>query len=451
MTETPAAAVPPAHAPADRDDPARRLEELIARVEAERAELARLRTEAEAERDELASLRDELAAQARSGTSGAAPSPDPAPAPRPLPGANGPDENAAAVPPPPAAEPPDGQARVENPAADDGPAEPAPPADRWALPSWAPVAAVSAPAPARRTSSLLSAFGLEDPAESGGESEPDVRKSSPGADEDRERPAQPAAGGELRSVLADLFEYDADRPPGDGDGSGQDDRPGETSPDGFDAGEDFADEGEPADTGDAAPVDAAEPDSVAAYMENLLARMRQAQPGGDPSRRTPAPPKPAPPKAAANPAAPQPGPKPATPPPSAAVPRPVEHSPSPACDEPPRPVRRKVDKEELRRSMDHLRSIANTSARTAVAESSWRKLRGRLTLDVIFAVVLLAVALVLFSTDVYGRMLHLSAGGAVGLGAMWLARDAGAIMRKIHRGRTAKREAARRCAASTGT
>ena len=446
MTETQSAAVPntPGADVDDPRDPAAELEALIARVEAERADLARLRAETEAERGELVSLRDELAAHA-----GRAPAAEPAA--EPAASADGPVSEGGKEP-------------------GDGPAGSASD-EAWALPRWdaAPASpaqappAPTSPAPVRPKSSVLAAFGLDDadfpedharpasdPSASGpsasdpsasGPSASDPSASGPTAGDEPAPATTPAADGagpdgELRSVLSDLFDFDPDATTDDADAE-----PGEP-----DAVEDFAEAGEfarddaadPVDDDSASGADGGGADSVAAYMENLLSRMRQSRGEPDtPARKSPPPKKPAPePAATATPVA---SPRPA----ASAPPRPV---PPP---EPPRPVRKKVDKEELRRSMAHLRSIANTSARTAVAESSWRKLRGRLGMDVAFCLVLFGVSMVLLTTDVYGRMLHAGAGGAAGLGALWLARDAGGIFRKIHREQAAKRAAAKQCAAST--
>ena len=192
-------------------------------------------------------------------------------------------------------------------------------------------------------------------------------------------------------------------------------------------------------------------DEVTDYMADLLARMRQTQ--GDP----------APPP---EPAAKKPGPKPpaaaapdarsdAAAPPAAAAAAPIAGA-GPAGSIPaalPRPAampRPKVDKEQLREEMRKLRAIANSSARSAVMESTWKRTRARLVCEVVMCSVALGLGLTLLLTSVWGVAVHWVAGGAVCCGAVWIARDFGRSLETLRQQKAAARLAAKEEAARTG-
>ena len=216
------------------------------------------------------------------------------------------------------------------------------------------------------------------------------------------------------------------------------------------------------------PIAAAEPesdpgaepggDSVDDYMQALLARMRQAR-GEEPSpaARKPAPAKPQAPPAnavsptpAVNPAAS--GEPAATAPPAARPDAAGESTSEPPAPLPPPAAmpRPRVDKEKLREEMRQLRAIANTSARSAVMESTWKRTRTRLAMEVLLCGVCLGLGLTLLLTSVWGTTVHYTLGGAICLASVWIARNFGRTLDLLHRQKSAAKKAAREEAARTG-
>ena len=176
-------------------------------------------------------------------------------------------------------------------------------------------------------------------------------------------------------------------------------------------------------------------DEVSDYMEGLLARMREKNPA--PPTATPKPaaaPKPAPVPASTPDAAERSGedPAPAELPPPAAMPRP------------------KIDKEKLREEMRQLRAIANSSARSAVMEATWRRTRTRLVMEVVMCAVALGLGLTLILTSVWGVAVHWVSGGAVCCAAVWIARDFGRSVETLRKQQTAAAKAAKEEAKRTG-
>ncbi|MEM9704138.1 MAG: hypothetical protein AAF907_16990, partial [Planctomycetota bacterium] len=194
----------------------------------------------------------------------------------------------------------------------------------------------------------------------------------------------------------------------------------------------------------ASPAAGSVEESVDDYMTALLARMREAR-GEEPAPAPVPKPKPQPTATAPNPVAspasadlPQPAatatPQSAPPPIPAAEPAPLP--PPPAM---PRP---RVDKEKLREEMRQLRAIANTSARSAMMEATWRKTRARLVMEVLVCMTSLALGLTLIVTDVWGSWLHYGVGGAVCAAAVWIARDFGRTLDLLRRQKAAAKKAA---------
>ena len=183
-----------------------------------------------------------------------------------------------------------------------------------------------------------------------------------------------------------------------------------------------------------AAADAVE-DEVSDYMANLLARMRTGDPGAS------APPAPKPPP---KPTPRNPEPAAAPPPEPTAAENPAELPPPPAM---PRP---KVDKEKLREEMRRLRAIANTSARSAMMEATWKRTRTRLVMEVLMCSVALGLGLTLILTSVWGVAVHWVAGGAVCAAAVWIARDFGRSLETLRKQKAAANRAAREEAERTG-
>ena len=192
----------------------------------------------------------------------------------------------------------------------------------------------------------------------------------------------------------------------------------------------------------AGPVGGVVAEEVSDYMEALLARMREGRPEREPdpaAKPKAAPAKPAAPKAeprtdlgqAADPAAGDPAAAAELPPP-AAMPR------------------TKIDKDQLREEMRQLRAIANSSARSAVMESTWKRTRARLVMEVLMCTVALGLGLTLILTSVWGVAVHWVSGGAVCSAAVWIARDFGRSLETLRKQKAAAAKAARDEAARTG-
>ena len=113
----------------------------------------------------------------------------------------------------------------------------------------------------------------------------------------------------------------------------------------------------------------------------------------------------------------------------------------------PRP---KVDKEKLREEMRALRAIANTSARSAMMEATWKRTRTRLAMEVVMCCIALGLGCTLLLTSVWGVAVHWVAGGAVCCCAVWIARDFGRTLEVLRKQRSAADAAARKEAEETG-
>ena len=185
------------------------------------------------------------------------------------------------------------------------------------------------------------------------------------------------------------------------------------------------------------------------YMAQLLARMRAGRGEADP------PPVPKTPTPAPKPAAPAPAP--AAPVAEAPTVAPAADVPAAPPAEPAAPIeplaalprRSPAEKERLREEMRQLRAIANTSARSAVLEASWRRTRTRLVMQVLMCGASLALGLTLIVTSVWGAAVHYGLGGAGCFAAVWLARDFGRTLDLLRRQKKAATEAAREEAART--
>ncbi len=152
------------------------------------------------------------------------------------------------------------------------------------------------------------------------------------------------------------------------------------------------------DTGEA---EAAEDDSIAAYMERLLARNRQGAGSGTEfqSVATPSPqPSPQP--------RPQPTPLVSQAPPGGQQPT-AQFSEIDASEtaapltEPPQP-RHQQDKEAARANLNSLREVANMSARTAIATHTGKQLRGKVLLKCLLAGSSFVVSAALLSGSQWG-------------------------------------------------
>ncbi|NNJ25497.1 hypothetical protein LzC2_15670 [Planctomycetes bacterium LzC2] len=109
-----------------------------------------------------------------------------------------------------------------------------------------------------------------------------------------------------------------------------------------------------------------------------------------------------------------------------------------------------MDKEKLREEMRQLRAIANTSARSAVMESTWKQTRTRLVMEVLMCLVSLGLGLTLIVTSVWGAAVHYGLGGTICLAAVWIARDFGRTLDLLRRQKAAAKKAAEEEAARTG-
>ena len=147
-------------------------------------------------------------------------------------------------------------------------------------------------------------------------------------------------------------------------------------------------EGEP--TGDLAGggLDGEE-DSVAAYMERLLARSRGTEPSSpQPKEKSAAIEK----KPAAKP----------TPRPQRSEPAVIRHE---------RRVRKPIDKEKLRQEVSSLRTLALASSRAAVAKSRRRRMRSELTSKAVVVGVFALVSAVLLASPLWSRESFVLYGG----------------------------------------
>lgn len=154
---------------------------------------------------------------------------------------------------------------------------------------------------------------------------------------------------------------------------------------------------ERASTGDS-PAAEAEDDSIAAYMERLLARNRSSsrQSGVSDFHAV----------TAQSPPPTQPAPKQETPP--AAAPETVESpievpqvvQPINDSTDPPQP-KHQQDKEAARANLNSLREVANLSARSAIAKHTGKQLRGKALLKFVLSGTAFAVAAVLLTSRLW--------------------------------------------------
>lgn len=150
-------------------------------------------------------------------------------------------------------------------------------------------------------------------------------------------------------------------------------------------------------------------DSVATYMERLLARTRR--PAGAPPHEPAA----SPASAAKTAAVAQAPHQPVAAPPSED--RAEEQTEAEAIARRPRPA---PDKDEMRAHLDSFRHVANLSARTAIARHTTRRLRETILVKSILAVVSLGLSAFLFAGGFWGSTAYvlngsISAGVALGL------------------------------------
>jgi hypothetical protein len=212
---------------------------------------------------------------------------------------------------------------------------------------------------------------------------------------------------------------------------------------------------EPAASEEAASdFDAQDRDSVAAYMEGLLARSRNWKGGQEP-------PKPwQPPAREQKPVAPvrqtsvvsQPAPRPA--------------SPARRVEEPAKPVvpleelgpSHRQDKDAVRAHLASMREVANLTARTAIARHTWRKHRSMLAVKFTLATFAFAFAFVLALTGLFGSKSYgVFVWSSIAVGCVMLLELARSVV-KIRRAKSRKQmfsqasesEFARRFSGKTG-
>jgi hypothetical protein len=160
--------------------------------------------------------------------------------------------------------------------------------------------------------------------------------------------------------------------------------------------------------------DAENPDSVAAYMEQLLARSRQgsASAGYSPAKKPVEPPKQ--PSVTYNTRA-EVDEKPAFDEQASTMAEP--EAPVPA----PRP-RRPHDKDALRANLDSMRHVANMSARSALEKHARKRVRGMVAVKSLLAISSFAIGLAIFAAPVLGLRSSPATGwSAIVVGAIVLA------------------------------